>query len=77
MAQKINFTSVDKKAPDREEAERLDLKMQARLDAGLIDTSLASDRVSATQPAPSVEHRPPESPTFLVEAVSSLLNRPC
>ena len=64
MAQKINFTSVDKYAPDREEAERLDLKMQARLEAGLIDTSLASDRVSATQPAPSVEHRPPESPTF-------------
>jgi hypothetical protein len=64
MAQKINFASVDNYAPDRQEAERLDLKMQTRLEAGLIDTSLASDRVSATQPAPSVEHRPPESPTF-------------
>ena len=46
MAQKINFTSVDNYAPDRQEAERLDLKMQTRLEAGLIDTSLASDRVS-------------------------------
>ena len=62
MVQKINFTSVDKYAPDRREAERLDLEIQARLEAGLIDTSLASDPVSAT--APTVEHRPPESPTF-------------
>ena len=41
-----------------EEAERLDLEKHARLEAGLIDP------VSATQPAPTVEHRPPESPTF-------------
>jgi hypothetical protein len=41
MAQKINFTSVDKYVPGRE-AERLDLETQARLEAGLIDTSFAS-----------------------------------
>lgn len=62
MVQKINFTSVDKYAPDRREVERLNLEMQARLEADSIDTSLASDSVSAT--APTVEHRPPESPTF-------------
>ena len=64
MAQKINFTSGDKYAPDCREAERLDLEMKARLEAGLIDTSLASDPVSATQPAPTVEHQHPESPSF-------------
>jgi hypothetical protein len=64
MAQKTNFTPVDKYAPDRREAERLDLETQARLEAGLIDTSKASEPVSATQPAPAVEHQHPESPSF-------------
>ena len=64
MAQKANFTPVDKYAPDRREAERLDLEMHARLEAGLIDTSPACDPASATQPAPTVEHQPSESPSF-------------
>jgi hypothetical protein len=34
------------------------------LEAGLIDTSLASDPVSTTQPAPTVEHQNAESPSF-------------
>ena len=38
MAQKTNFTPVYKYAPDRREAERLDLEKHARLEAGLIDT---------------------------------------
>jgi hypothetical protein len=54
MAQKPNFTPVDKYARGRQEAERLDLEMHARLEAGLIDISSASDPVSATQPAPTV-----------------------
>jgi hypothetical protein len=58
MAQKPNFTPVDRYARDRQEAERLDLGMHARLEAGLIDTSSASDPVSATQPAPTLEHHP-------------------
>ena len=57
MAQKGNFTTAD-----RREAERLDLEMHARLEAGLI--APASDPVSATQPAPTVEHQHPESPSF-------------
>jgi hypothetical protein len=64
MAQKANFTPVDKYAPDRREAERLDLEMQARLEAGLIDTSKAADPVSAMQPAPTVEHQHPKGPSF-------------
>jgi hypothetical protein len=64
MAQKPNFTPVDKYARERQEAERLDLEMQARLEAGLIDTSSASDPVSATQPAPTVEHQHAGSPSF-------------
>ena len=64
MAQKPNFTPVDKYARDRQEAERMDLEMHARLEAGLIDTSPASDPVSATQPAPTVEHQNAESPSF-------------
>jgi hypothetical protein len=34
MAQKPDFTPVDKHARDRQEAERLDLEMHARLEAG-------------------------------------------
>jgi hypothetical protein len=64
MAQKPDFTPVDKYARDRQEAERLDLEMHARLEAGLIDTSSASDPVRATQPAPTVEHQHAESPSF-------------
>ena len=59
MAQKTNFTPVDKYAPDRREAERLDLKTQARL-----DSSKASEPVSATQPPSTVEHQHPENPSF-------------
>ena len=47
-----------------EEAERLDLEKHARLEAGLIGTFPASDPVSATQPAPTVEHQRRESPSF-------------
>jgi hypothetical protein len=64
MAQKTNFTPVDKYAPDRREAERLDLETQARLEAGSIDTSKAAEPVSATQPPSTVEHQHPESPSF-------------
>jgi hypothetical protein len=64
MAQKTNFTPVDKYAPDRREAERLDLEAQARLEAGLIDTPKTSEPVSATQPPSTVEHQHPESPSF-------------
>ena len=64
MAQKPDFTPVDRYARDRQEAERLDLEMHARLEAGLIDTSSASDPVSATQPAPTAEYQHAESPSF-------------
>jgi hypothetical protein len=59
MAQKPNFTPVGKYTRDRQ-----DLEMHARLEAGLIDASSASDPVSATQPAPTVEHQNAESPSF-------------
>jgi hypothetical protein len=62
MAQKANFAPIDKYAADRREAERLDLEMHARLEAGLIDSVPASDPVSAAEPAPTVE--PHESPSF-------------
>jgi hypothetical protein len=62
MAEKINLAPPDKYASDREEAERLDLEMHARLEAGLIDTSPASDPVSAAQPGPTVERH--QSPSF-------------
>ena len=64
MAKKPNSAPVDKYARDLQEAERLDLEMHARLEAGLIDTSPASDPVSATQPAPPVDHQKAESPSF-------------
>jgi hypothetical protein len=64
MAQKASFTPVDKYESDRREAERLDLEMHARLEAGLIDTLPASDPVGDTQPAPPVEHQDRESPSF-------------
>lgn len=64
MAQKPNFTPVDKYARDRQEAERLDLEMHARLEAGLIDASPAFDPVSAIQPAPTVKREHVESPSF-------------
>jgi hypothetical protein len=49
MAQKANFTPVDKYKSDRREAERLNLEKQARLEAGLIDAFPASDPVSGAQ----------------------------
>ncbi len=69
MAQKINFAPFDQYAADRKEAEKLDLEMHARLEAGLIDTFPASDPVSAVQPAPSVELR--KSPSFW-QAIKSI-----
>jgi hypothetical protein len=51
MAQKANLTPVDKYEPDGREAERLDLKKRALLEAGLIDP------VRAIQPAPTAEHQ--------------------
>ncbi|MBR1157392.1 hypothetical protein [Bradyrhizobium sp. JYMT SZCCT0428] len=62
MAQKATLTPVGKH--DRREAERLDLEMHARLEAGLIDTPPASGPVSATQPAPTVEHQHREGLSF-------------
>jgi len=62
MAQKANFAPVDKYAADRKEAERLDLEMHARVEAGLIDSFPASDAVSAAQPAPVLQRH--ESPSF-------------
>jgi hypothetical protein len=56
MATQTNFVSPDKYAADRMEAERLDLEMHARLEAGLIDTFPTSDPVSAPQPSPTGEH---------------------
>jgi hypothetical protein len=38
MAERENFAARDKYALDREEAEKLDLEMHARLEAGLLDT---------------------------------------
>jgi hypothetical protein len=64
MAQKANFTPVDKYESDRREAERLDFEKHARLEADLIDTFPASDPVSATQSALTVEHPHREGPSF-------------
>jgi hypothetical protein len=61
MAQKANFTPVDKNESDRREAERLDFEKHARLEADLIDTF---PPVSATQSAPTVEHPHREGPSF-------------
>ena len=64
MAEKVNLAPLDKYALNREEAERFDLAMHARLEAGLIDTFPASDPVGAAQPAPTVERHKHESPSF-------------
>jgi hypothetical protein len=61
MAERVNFAPRDKYAADRE-AERLDLETHARLEAGLMDSFPASDPISATQLAPTVEHH--ENPSF-------------
>ena len=59
MAQKANLTLVDDKyESDRREAERRDLEMHARLEAGLTDTFRTSD------PAPTVEHQHRQGPSF-------------
>jgi hypothetical protein len=62
MAERVHFAPQDTYAADRQAAERLDLKMHARLEAGLMDSFPASDPVSATQLAPTVERH--ESPSF-------------
>jgi hypothetical protein len=71
MAEQINFALVDKYADDREEAEKLNLEIHARLEAGLIDTFPASDPVRATQPSPTVEQH--ESPSFW-QAIKTMFN---
>jgi hypothetical protein len=58
MAQKANLTPVDKYEPDGREAEWLDLKKRALLEAGLIDP------VRAIQPAPTAEHQHREGLSF-------------
>ncbi len=58
MAERENFAARDKYALDREEAEKLDLEMHARLEAGLLDTKPKS----ATQLMPAV--RDPERPSL-------------
>ena len=55
MVQKASFAPVDRRAEDRSEADRLDLELHARLEAGLIDSFPASGAVSAAKPAPTVE----------------------
>jgi hypothetical protein len=62
MAERVNFAPRDRYAADREEAERLDLETHARLEAGLMDSFPASDPISSTQPAPTVERH--ENPSF-------------
>ena len=61
---KINLAPLDRYTADRKEFELADLETHARLEAGLIGTFPASDPVSATQPAPTVEHQRRESPSF-------------
>jgi hypothetical protein len=61
---KINLAPLDRCTADRKEPELADLETHARLEAGLIGTFPASDPVSATQPAPTVEHQRRESPSF-------------
>ena len=58
MAERENFAARDKYALDRKEAEKLDLEMHARLEAGLLDTKPKS----ATQLIPAV--RGPERPSL-------------
>ena len=62
MAERGTFAPRHRYTSDREEAERLDLEMHARLEAGLIDRFPASGPVSAAQPAPTVER--PKRPSF-------------
>lgn len=56
MTDKTNLASIDKSASDREEAERRNLEMHARLEACLISV-VPSDPVSTPRPAPA-EERP-------------------
>jgi hypothetical protein len=72
MAQKANLTPVDKYESDRREAKRLDFEKHPRLEADLIDTFSASDSVSATQSAPTVEHPHREGPSFW-QAIKNML----
>ena len=53
MAKKFNPAPHDKHAADLREAQRLDEELQAKLEAGLLDSFPASDPVSAAQPAPT------------------------
>ncbi|HEY7842298.1 MAG TPA: hypothetical protein VID30_01295 [Bradyrhizobium sp.] len=53
MAEKFNPAPHDPHAADPTEAAHADAEMQARLEAGLIDSFPASDPVSLAQPAPS------------------------
>jgi hypothetical protein len=53
MPKKFNPAPRDKHAADPGEAQRLDEELQAKLEAGLVDTFPASDPVSAAQPAPT------------------------
>ena len=66
MAQKANLTPVDKHEPDRREAESLDLKKRALLEAGL------TDPVSAIQPAPTAENQHREGLSFW-QAIRAML----
>ena len=56
MTDKTNLASIDKSASDREEAERRNLEMHARLEACLISV-VPSDPVTTPRPAPA-EERP-------------------
>ncbi|SHL28920.1 hypothetical protein SAMN05444159_5526 [Bradyrhizobium lablabi] len=62
MAEKFNPAAHDKHAADPREAAMADRETHAKLEAGLIDSFLASDAVSAAQPAPSKAHPEPDGP---------------
>lgn len=58
MSQAFDPAPHDKHKVDPKEAARLDRETSGQLKAGLVGTFPASDPVSATQPAPTKEHRP-------------------
>jgi len=62
MAEKANLGPLD--PAERKEAERLDLEMRARLEAGLIDSFSTSSQINATQPPPAGEHQESKRASF-------------
>ena len=71
MTDKTNLASIDISASDREEAERRNLEMHARLEACMIGI-IPSDPVSTIRPAPAAEHQERERPSFW-QAIKKML----